>query len=55
MLQVGQEVVLMSMPGRFRIVEVSDDVITIENQLGIRKTVAERAVRVLPPRAAADS
>ena len=50
MLQVGQEVVLMSLPGRFRVVEVDGDVITIVNDLGLRKKVLEQAVRVLPPR-----
>jgi len=49
---VGQEVVLMSAPGRFRIVEVDGDVITIENDAGIRRKVLESAVR---PVAAANS
>lgn len=48
--QVGQEVVLMSLPGRFRIVEVDGEVITIENASGVRKRVLEQAVRPLPPR-----
>jgi hypothetical protein len=51
MLQVGQEVVLMSFPGRFRIVAVDGDVITIENDVGIRKSVLAQAVRVMPPKA----
>lgn len=50
MLQVGQEVVLMSLAGRFRVIEVDGDVITIENDLGVRKKVLEQAVRVLPPK-----
>jgi hypothetical protein len=50
MLQVGQEVVLMSFPGRFRIVEVDGDVITIENDAGIRKKVLSQAVRVMAPK-----
>ena len=33
MLQVGQEIVLMSFPGRFRVVAVDGEVITIENNL----------------------
>jgi hypothetical protein len=53
MLQVGQEVVLMSFPGRFRIIEVEGPVITIENEHGIRKKVLDRSVRVMPPKAAA--
>ena len=50
MLEVGQEVVLMSFPGRFRVVEVDGHVITIENDLGVRKQVLDQAVRVMPPR-----
>jgi hypothetical protein len=52
MLQVGQEVVLMSFPGRFRVVEVEGDVVTIENDIGIRKRVLSQAVRVMPPKSA---
>ena len=48
MLQVGQEVVLMSFPGRFRVVAVDGEVITIENDIGIRKKVLTQAVRVMP-------
>ena len=51
MLQVGQEVVLMSFPGRFRVVAVDGEVITIENDTGIRKQVLAQAVRVMPPKA----
>ncbi len=43
--EVGQEVLLMSMTGRFRIVEVDGNVITIENDAGVRKRVLEQAVR----------
>jgi hypothetical protein len=50
MLEVGQEVVLMSFPGRFRVVAVDGEVITIENDLGVRKRVLEPAVRVMPPK-----
>jgi len=46
--QVGQEVVLMSLPGRFRIVEVVGEIITIENATGVRKRVMEQAVRPVP-------
>ena len=49
MLQVGDEVVLMSFPGRFRVVAVDGRVVTIENATGIRKEVLEQAVRVMPP------
>ena len=51
MLEVGQEVVLMSFPGRFRIIDVDGDVITIENDAGIRKKVLAQAVRVMPSKA----
>jgi hypothetical protein len=51
MVEVGQEVVLMSFPGRFRVVEVDGDVLTIENDAGIRKQVLSRAVRVMAPKA----
>jgi hypothetical protein len=50
MYQIGQEVVLMSLPGRFRIIAVQGDVLTIENDTGIRKQVLSQAVRALPPR-----
>lgn len=50
MLQVGQEVVLMSFPGRFRVVAVEDRVITIENDTGVRKKVLDSSVRVVEPR-----
>ena len=48
--EVGQEVVLMSFPGRFRIVDVDGGVLTIENDLGMRKRVLEQSVRVMPPK-----
>jgi hypothetical protein len=51
MPQVGQEVVLMSFPGRFRVVEVDGEVLTIENDVGIRKRVLAQAVRVMPAKA----
>lgn len=46
--QVGQEVVLMSLPGRFRIIDVDGEIITIENATGVRKRVLEQAVRPVP-------
>lgn len=49
MPQVGEEVVLMSFPGRFRVVEVDGEVLTIDNGAGIRKKVLAQAVRVMPP------
>ena len=50
MLQIGDEVVLMSAPGRFRVVEIDGAVITVENDSGVRKTVLDHSVRVVPPR-----
>jgi hypothetical protein len=50
MLQIGDEVVVMSAPGRFRVVAVDGTVVTIENAEGVRKTVLERNVRVVQPR-----
>jgi hypothetical protein len=48
--EVGQEVLLMSMPGRFRVVAVDGGVITIENDAGVRKRVLERTVRAASPK-----
>ncbi len=39
----------MSAPGRFRIVEVDGELITIENEAGIRRKVLEQAVRIAAP------
>jgi hypothetical protein len=50
MLEIGQEIVIMSAPGRFRIVEIEGDLLTIENDCGVRKKVRSQAVRLLPPR-----
>lgn len=46
--QVGQEVLVMSIPGRFRIVAIDGLVLTIENETGVRKRVLEQAVRPAP-------
>lgn len=54
MFEIGQEVVLMSAPGRFRVVEVDGPYVTIENDLGLRKKVLDRALRTLPPRSGDD-
>jgi hypothetical protein len=48
MPQVGQDVVLMSFPGRFRVIAVDGQVLTIENDAGMRKRVLAQAVRVMP-------
>ena len=48
MLQVGDCVVTMSAPGRFRVVAVDGDVVTIENDDGVRKPVLEGNLRTVP-------
>ena len=53
MLQVGDEVVIMSAPGRFTVTAVDGQLVTIENPEGIRKTVLE-AERASPRKAKGD-
>ena len=50
MYQVGDEVVLMSFPGRFQIVGIDGEVLTLENNTGVRKTVLAHSVRDVPAR-----
>jgi preprotein translocase subunit YajC len=50
MVRVGDEVVVMSAAGRFRVVAVKDDVLTIENAQGVRKTVLEASIRSVAKR-----
>lgn len=50
MLQIGDEVVIMSAPGRFRVVAIEDAVVTIENAEGVRKAVFEQNLRVVDGR-----
>jgi len=45
MYQVGDEVIVMSAPGHFVIVAVDGNVLTIENDQGVRKQVMVQAVR----------
>lgn len=45
MLNVGDEVVVMSAAGRFRVIAVDGAMLTIENAEGVRKTVLEQSVR----------
>jgi len=47
MLEIGDEVVIMSAPGRFRVVAIDGSAITIENNAGVRKQVHEVNVRTL--------
>lgn len=50
MVQLGDEVVLMSFPGRFRVVAIEGQVLTIENDMGVRKRIYDHAVRLITPR-----
>jgi len=52
MLQVGDEVVIMSAPGRFTVTAVEGQLVTIENPEGIHKTVLEQSVRSVEKRRA---
>jgi len=48
MPQIGDDVVLMSSPGRFRVIAVDGDTLTIENDQGLRKLVFATSVRSIP-------
>jgi preprotein translocase subunit YajC len=48
MVQIGDEVVIMSAPGRFTVIAIDGPVVTIETADGVRKTVLQQAVRDLP-------
>jgi hypothetical protein len=50
MYHVGDEVVLMSFPGRFRIVAIEGQVLMLENDAGVQKRVLSSSVRVVHPR-----
>ncbi|MBP1686563.1 MAG: hypothetical protein H6Q33_2706 [Deltaproteobacteria bacterium] len=50
MVHVGDEVVLMSAAGRFTVVAVEGNVLTIENAQGVRKTVLQASVRTVEKR-----
>jgi hypothetical protein len=54
MVQIGDEVVVMSSPGRFRVAALDGPVVTIENAEGVRKTVLEQSLRTVERRKAAD-
>ncbi len=49
MVEVGDTVVTMSAPGRFRVITVDGYVVTIENDQGVRRTVLESHLRKLGP------
>ncbi len=46
-VRVGDEVVIMSAPGRFAIVAINGPVLTLENREGVRKTVHITNVRTI--------
>ena len=46
-VQVGDEVIIMSATGRFTVIAIDGPVVTIENAEGIRKSVLEAALRVV--------
>ncbi len=50
MVHVGDEVVVMSAAGRFKVVAIEGPVLTIENAQGVRKSVLETSVRTLEKR-----
>ena len=52
MYQIGNEVVLMSFPGRFQIIDIEGEVLTLENDTGVRKKVLAHSVRDVPARTA---
>ncbi len=47
MVQIGDEVVIMSAPGRFRIIAIEGAVLTIESAEGVRKVVLETSARTV--------
>jgi len=46
-VRVGDEVVIMSAPGRFTIVAIDGPLLTLENREGVRKTVHVTNVRTM--------
>ena len=46
-VQIGDEVVVMSATGRFRIIAIDGPVVTIENANGVRKFVLQTSVRTV--------
>lgn len=51
-MKVGDSVITMGAPGRFHIVAIDGDAVTIENEQGLRKTVRNVNLRVMPDNAA---
>ncbi len=52
MFKVGEDVITMAAPGRFRVVSVAGDQVTIESVDGVRKTVLAWNLRPIGPSAA---
>ena len=52
-VHVGDEVVIMSAPGRFTIVAIKGPVLTLEDKDGVRKMVNVTNVRTMEKRAPA--
>jgi len=48
-MQVGDEVITMGAPGRFRVIAIDGSMVTIENPEGVRKTVLVQHLRRLEP------
>jgi hypothetical protein len=48
MYNVGDEVVVMSYPGRFRVIAIDGFVLTLENDSGVQKRVLAQSVRTMP-------
>lgn len=50
MLQIGDEVVIMSAAGIFKVIAIDGPTVTIENAEGVRKLVLEASVRTIAKR-----
>ncbi len=46
-MNVGDTVITMGAPGRFKVLSIDGDAVTIENDDGLRKTVRDVNLRVL--------
>lgn len=49
-MKVGDKVITMGSPGRFTVIAVDGEALTIENEDGVRKTVRDVNVRIMPKR-----
>ncbi len=54
-VQMGDEVVIMSAPGRFTVIAIDGPTLTLRNAEGVQKTVHISGVRRLAPRTAPSS